>query len=458
MKLFNGIMLISVVVLFNACGETGTGCRLANLERANAQCKYLEVKANPSDMGDNRKINIYYTRVPAKNSSNKKAPIVYLTGGPGSSSVIDMDKILSHDFYSSLRENHDLIAIDYRGTGFSTPFPKCKGGASSAEDINNCVKNLNKDIHVKDYTSKNIAIDIDKVLEKENIKKANLLGVSYGTRLALTIARDFPSRVKSLTLDGLFPIEVNGLSQAREAILDKLKTMEDKYSRDYPRENFATKLDAVIDKIKSVKGNDSTAAFLKALTSHAYEDNVSEKYVKPNFDKILDGTHPFIRTAGNLEIGEIREKSFSTIMFFAVILYEEYAFIHDEDQQYYNFGFSQKVTSVLSTFRGGSPVPISEIAKLRFDISPKNNIEKQAVRTNIKTLILSAEHDNQTPLYWSKQARQYLTNSKLFFFKDTEHGLSMDNPYAQVLIDKFIESENINILDNERNDHFIQIP
>ncbi|MCB4773423.1 MAG: alpha/beta hydrolase, partial [Sulfurovum sp.] len=319
-------------------------------------------------------------------------------------------------------------------------------------------KNLNKDIHVKDYTSKNIAIDIDKVLEKENIKKANLLGVSYGTRLALTIARDFPSRVKSLTLDGLFPIEVNGLSQAREAILDKLKTMEDKYSRDYPRENFATKLDAVIDKIKSVKGNDSTAAFLKALTFHAYEDNVSEKYVKPNFDKILDGTHPFIRTAGNLEIGEIREKSFSTIMSFAIILYEEYAFIHDEDQQYYNFGFSQKVTSVLSTFRGGSPVPISEIAKLRFDISPKNNIEKQAVRTNIKTLILSAEHDNQTPLYWSKQARQYLTNSKLFFFKDTEHGLSMDSPYAQVLIDKFIESENINILDNERSDHFVQIP
>ena len=223
-----------LLFLFYSCSETGNNniivCKLNKLKELNATCKTLEVKANPySESNDSRKITIAYTIVPAKKSDNKKEPIIFLVGGPGASGIFNMEEMMKANVYSILREDRDLITLDYRGTGFSLPYPECDGN-STVEVINQCVKDLNSTIKLSDYTSKNIAYDIDKLLTQENIQKANLLGVSYGTRVAVTVARDFPDRVNRLILDGFFPIEANGLSQAKEAILDKLNTIKIKYN------------------------------------------------------------------------------------------------------------------------------------------------------------------------------------------------------------------------------------
>ena len=37
----------------------------------------------------------------------------------------------------------------------------------------------------------------------------NLYGISYGTRLALTVMRDDPEGVRSMILDSVYPLEVN---------------------------------------------------------------------------------------------------------------------------------------------------------------------------------------------------------------------------------------------------------
>ena len=37
----------------------------------------------------------------------------------------------------------------------------------------------------------------------------NLIGVSYGTRLALTVMRDFPKVVRSVVLDSVVPLEAS---------------------------------------------------------------------------------------------------------------------------------------------------------------------------------------------------------------------------------------------------------
>jgi pimeloyl-ACP methyl ester carboxylesterase len=41
------------------------------------------------------------------------------------------------------------------------------------------------------------------------VAKWNLYGVSYGTRLALTVMRDFPKGVRSVTLDSVYPPQVD---------------------------------------------------------------------------------------------------------------------------------------------------------------------------------------------------------------------------------------------------------
>ena len=136
----------------------------------------------------------------------------------------------------------------------------------------------------------------------------------------------------------------------------------------------------------------------------------------------------------------------------AIVIQEELSFIDDDDQKANKFNFNESITGILNDFLGGSPFPIEEFKRLDLNLTKLKNKVKEAVEIEIKTLILSAESDNQTPLYWSQKAQKNLNNSRHFIFKGTTHGLSATNEKAQILINQFINNDNINILDNANNE------
>jgi pimeloyl-ACP methyl ester carboxylesterase len=55
------------------------------------------------------------------------------------------------------------------------------------------------------YTTAAAARDYEAVFDRLGYRTVNIVGTSYGTRLGLEIARQFPSRVRSLTLDAVVP-------------------------------------------------------------------------------------------------------------------------------------------------------------------------------------------------------------------------------------------------------------
>src|SRR6185503_15624183 len=68
---------------------------------------------------------------------------------------------------------------------------------------------LNKGVDPASATSAENAADVNDLRLALGYDQWNLYGVSYGTRLALTVVRDYPQSVRSVILDSVYPLQVN---------------------------------------------------------------------------------------------------------------------------------------------------------------------------------------------------------------------------------------------------------
>lgn len=139
-------------------------------------------------------------------------PIIYLEGGPGGSAIAYYDVW----FESAFRQQRDIILIDQRGTGFSKPSLNCPeyDDYRIENPMGVCRERLKSEgINLSAYNSRENAADIADLITALNLQSANLFGVSYGTRLALTVMRDHPQVVRSVILDAVYPPQVNRLDE-----------------------------------------------------------------------------------------------------------------------------------------------------------------------------------------------------------------------------------------------------
>lgn len=133
-------------------------------------------------------------------------PIVFLAGGPGTSAILS-----SADWVNNpLRNTRDIILVDQRGTGYSTPSLDCDYYGIDDADEAACLAAINAaGAQLPFYHSGNNAADIAALMEalttQEGYTRYNLYGVSYGTRLALAIMRDHPALLRSAVLDSPYP-------------------------------------------------------------------------------------------------------------------------------------------------------------------------------------------------------------------------------------------------------------
>jgi len=136
-------------------------------------------------------------------------PVFFLQGGPGAASS-EMAANLSR---SPLRERHDLVLVDQRGTGGSNPL-RCEVGdpfesldviftGKTTGDLTNCREQLDADL--KYYTAVEAMKDLDEVRAALGHERINLWGASYGSLEALEYVRRHPGRVRALAIQGVAP-------------------------------------------------------------------------------------------------------------------------------------------------------------------------------------------------------------------------------------------------------------
>lgn len=177
------------------------------------QCGWVTVPESP---GSPRTVELFVLRVFSDAPAPEADPIVYLDGGPGSpgtSTVVGM-----FESFEPLLDNRDLVAIDQRGTGRSTPSLACTEieevttRAQVALGLGQCFERLSAEVDLGSYDTAHAARDVDAVRRALGYESWNLYGISYGTRLGLTVLRDHPEGVRAAVLDSVVPLEVDLLS------------------------------------------------------------------------------------------------------------------------------------------------------------------------------------------------------------------------------------------------------
>jgi len=197
---------------------TRTDCWFSVPFGVTVECGHVIVPEDPA-APDGTALTLAIARFFSDEEQVEDDPVVYLEGGPGGDAVATVSNLF--DVFSHLLGARDLVVFDQRGTGHSRPRLDCPEldsvtvtvGTSDTDAmlaaLAACRARLaSEGVDLDAYTSARSAADVDRVREALGYERWNLYGISYGTRLALTVLRDFPDGVRSAILDGVLPLEL----------------------------------------------------------------------------------------------------------------------------------------------------------------------------------------------------------------------------------------------------------
>jgi pimeloyl-ACP methyl ester carboxylesterase len=173
-----------------------------------AECYSLPVPENRAAPG--RTIGLHVVVLRATGTPRLQDPIVYLAGGPGQAASPLASDLLP--LVRTLGGNRDLVFADQRGTGRSHPL-LCRfyGPPERAESyfteflpldkVRECRDTLARDADLAQYTTPASVEDLEAIRVALGYPQLNLVGGSYGTRLALEYVRRYEKNVRSVVLE-----------------------------------------------------------------------------------------------------------------------------------------------------------------------------------------------------------------------------------------------------------------
>lgn len=447
------------------------------VEEETVQCGYLIVPENRR-ISDSRNIELAVMIIYSDKPNS--GVIVNLEGGPGASSITSYEAW----YTSAFRADYDIILIDQRGTGFSMPTLNCyEADYEDSEDpMSECAERLRDDgVDLAAYNSYENAHDIGDLLEALEIEDANLYGSSYGTRLALTILRERPERIRSVVIDAVFPPNVNGYDEQAILFYASWERLFEACAADVSCNEAYPELDAVFletvaylndtpleiedpesGEIFEFTGDDlvngifqhmydaAMIPYIPSLIYAAYEEDAEAySYIGPEeteegqepgyadeyyaaldealmdyleFDDVNEMLDYFESLSEDEQI-EIENAILGIIdedsegMFNSVECYEE---VHFNSME----AFDELSTDVPSEIIGALALSVDSMFGdcAIWDIEVSDAIENEAVSTDIPVLIFSGAFDPVTPQEWGDVAAQSLDNSYHFVFPGVGHG------------------------------------
>lgn len=179
----------------------------------------------------NRTIRLAVAVFHSRSSNPAPDPVMFLQGGPGGEAVqlsADAYRVLVQPFLAE----RDYITYDQRGTGLSEPALICDElDKVYRQDIYGTIETSTRElvyqnaflscagllqakgINLQAYNTVENAADLKDIVKLLGYEKVNLYGASYGTRLALVTMRNHPEVVKSAILDSVMPVETNWIHE-----------------------------------------------------------------------------------------------------------------------------------------------------------------------------------------------------------------------------------------------------
>jgi pimeloyl-ACP methyl ester carboxylesterase len=216
-------------------------CADPDATAAGWQCATFKAPKDYSNPGAGF-VKLAVTRLPATDQAHRTGALFINYGGPGGDAVATTQAIGTF-LFGAVNDHFDLVAMDPRGVGESSPSIDCKVNQETdglyskpfitpenldvkallAKDkayVKRCVA-LNKKI-LPYVSTANVARDMDGIRAAMGDKKLNYFGFSYGTFLGATYASLFPNNYRAMVLDG--PVDANSYINTPSADLREQST------------------------------------------------------------------------------------------------------------------------------------------------------------------------------------------------------------------------------------------
>jgi pimeloyl-ACP methyl ester carboxylesterase len=415
-------------------------------------CGYLEV---PQDRNrpDGLQIELAVAIIAAQNDRPHPDPILYLEGGPGGGALFAAEEWLD----SALNREYTIILLDQRGTGFSWPNLGCPELEEVADDddaflaaLRDCrTRLLDLGVELAHYHSAASAQDIADLRRALGIEQWNLLGVSYGTRLALTAMRDAPEGIRSVILDSVYPPNVNAYEEQALTFAGAIAALLQGCAADracnaaYPdlAETFYALLEELdeeplyfyADEIDAEEDVEVDAyTFLSVITEALY-DTDSIPYLPQLIVDTYDGYYDLLlwdfllvdeedygrQRPDDADLPDAASLEDAQGMFYAVECYEETPFA-DLDAAY---DLAAGLHPLLADLLLQDVVQTLDACALWLaEQAPAQ--EAEPVHSDLPTLILAGEYDPVTPPAWARLAAETLPNHIYVELPRGGHGLT----------------------------------
>ena len=445
-------------------------CNLRSIlgrEAVQAQCGSFDVPEDRSKP-DGRKIALNIAWLPAYNDADASAdPLFMLAGGPGQSAVETFPAM--NPILKEVRERRHILLVDQRGTGKSNLL-SCKpmdeedpdtSPAAMAEGTATCAAELAGKADLRHYTTTDAVADLDAVREAIGAQQVNLMGVSYGTRVAQQYAMRHPQATRSIVLDSPVPNSIKlGNIFARNlddalalqfALCTKAAACKGKLGD--PR----AELDALLARLRA---QPVTVTYRDAATGERREDVLRAETVAG-----LVRMYAYMPAAGALLpklIHEANAGRYDDLMALAQMLTGnmqdsmamgmQLSVVCSED------GDSMVVREEDAGTVLGNLMPQGMAAMCK--AWPKGDVPadfNQPLATGVPALVLAGEFDPVTPPRYGEEIIKHLPNGRLFVLRGQGHSVigagCMPKLFAQ-----FVEKADAKALDGKCLDKLSYTP
>ncbi len=443
-------------------------CEFALLTDVDFECGWLTVPEDRRNPDNGREVRIHVALFESVNPNAPDDPILFLDGGPGGSTLGPLQFTFSQA-WQPLLDDRDLILFDQRGVGFSTPSLDCpeerewafsvldvemtpeEERSSELRAIEECRDRLTaQGVDLAQYNSRENAADVADLRMALGLDEVNLLGISYGTRLAATVMRDHPEGIRSVVLDSTYSPDVNLISEGPANFDRALKQLWEGCRLDADCADhygdLEERLFTLVDEFEAAPTRASVPDFLAGGSWDVLFDG--EWVLGTVFQGLYsDQVIPLLpQLIEELESGETSTLTLLTSntlananylslgMHLSVQCHEEVAFTTPADIEAGLIGFDH----IADSFDGSSNLGDFMIAAC--DLWPAGSagaVENEPVTSDIPTLVLAGEYDPITPPAWGASAAAYLSSASFVEFPGLGHGTSISGDCPLSLVFAF---------------------
>ena len=424
-------------------------------------CHWLVVPENRDDP-KSQEINIAVAVMHSLSDDPAPDPVVFLAGGPGGAAIETLENFVT----SPMLETRDLVLFDQRGVGLSEPSLDCPErveavtvNLSDAQDAEieyrrlsqatiECRSRLvSEGIDLSAYNTVENAADVADLRVALGLDEWNLYGVSYGTRLALETMRSFPTGIRSVVLDSVYPTDVGGLQIYTDGVAGAFDRLVDACNADpscsVEQPNLDQILEDVVTKYNETPAEITTSAGVRLVLTG--DDIYAGLFDAMQITDTIPTLPTIMESIADGALGLLEVQAEAGISAVGTPMKGMFLSVECADAAKFSDAKRDAQRSIDTESPASALVQYTAQAFCKdWLVKPLPDAFSRPVKSKIPTLVLAGSLDPITPASDSKRAAKKLRNALYVEFAGFGHGVTVGTDCPRAIRQEFLDDPTVN--------------